>query len=217
MNWETYQIEAARTEAAKMHPVFQRLASPAVNDSQGSAPNVAQEHRKYPIVRLTHAALGLCTEAGEFNDALKRHIFYGAPLDRTNLIEEVGDILWYLNISLNVVGSSFDEATDANIAKLSKRFPEKFTELLATQRNLAVERAALEAGKAVEALNGAAPVVEALANVKPPSAPLEVDPESRQYWKEKRSPDIVDEYGNIIKFGEPLPVPNIASGGLDAI
>src|ERR1700677_3795449 len=40
------------------------------------------------VLRLLHVGMGLCTEAGEFVDQLKRHIFYGRPIDRTNLIEE---------------------------------------------------------------------------------------------------------------------------------
>ena len=41
------------------------------------------------LKRLLHAGIGLSTEAGEFLDALKKHIFYGKELDRVNLKEEI--------------------------------------------------------------------------------------------------------------------------------
>ncbi len=46
--------------------------------------------------RLTHHALGYATEAGEILDVFKKHHIYGKPLDRVNLVEEIGDACWYL-------------------------------------------------------------------------------------------------------------------------
>ena len=37
--------------------------------------------------RLTHALLGLCTEAGEAQDALKRFLIYGKDLDHANILQ----------------------------------------------------------------------------------------------------------------------------------
>ncbi len=94
--------------------------------------------------RLLHAGIGLATESGEFLDALKKHIFYGKPLDRTNLKEEAGDLMWYIAIALDELGSSFEEVQATNIAKLRARYPEKFTEELAENRDLKTERKILE-------------------------------------------------------------------------
>ena len=44
---------------------------------------------------LVHAQMGLTSEAGEFTDAVKKHRIYNKPLDIPNLIEEIGDILWF--------------------------------------------------------------------------------------------------------------------------
>lgn len=101
------------------------------------------------VIRLDHAGKGLCTEAGEFQDMLKKHIFYGKPLDFVNLMEEVGDILWYVALAVDVlrklkVVESFDEVLTLNIEKLAKRYPEKFKEWDALNRNLEEERAILE-------------------------------------------------------------------------
>lgn len=45
---------------------------------------------------LEHAALGIVSEVGEINDQVKRHIIYGKPLDKVNIAEEIGDVLWYV-------------------------------------------------------------------------------------------------------------------------
>ena len=47
-------------------------------------------HALYSNEDLLHGAMGLCTESGEIMDALKRHIFYGSPLDILNIKEEIG-------------------------------------------------------------------------------------------------------------------------------
>lgn len=94
--------------------------------------------------RLLHAAIGLCTEAGELQDALKRELIYGKAMDRVNIIEELSDLAWYLNLAIAAVGSSWEEVFEKNIAKLKKRFPDKFTQEAALNRDLAAERATLE-------------------------------------------------------------------------
>lgn len=52
---------------------------------------------------LAHYALGLCEEAGELAGIIKKHVFYGQPLDRDALIKEAGDVLWYLTSLLDTV------------------------------------------------------------------------------------------------------------------
>lgn len=94
--------------------------------------------------RLLHAGIGLATESGEFLDALKKHIFYGKPLDRTNLKEEIGDLMWYCAIALDELDSTFGEVQETNIAKLKARYPDKFTEERAETRDLVKERKILE-------------------------------------------------------------------------
>ena len=94
---------------------------------------------------LDHAASGLCTEAGEIQDVVKRAKFYGTPIDDTNLLEEVGDILWYCALLCKYLGTTIAEAQAVNIAKLTKRYPEKFTQLDAQERDLDAERAILDA------------------------------------------------------------------------
>lgn len=97
--------------------------------------------------RLLHAGIGVATEGGEFLDALKKHLFYGKPLDRTNLKEEIGDLFWYLAIACDELGTTFEEVQATNIAKLTARYPDKFTEDKAENRDLGAERKILEGPK----------------------------------------------------------------------
>lgn len=94
--------------------------------------------------RLLHAGIGLATEAGEFLDALKKHIFYGKSLDTVNLSEEMGDVFWYCAIISDELGVNFAQVMETNIAKLKARYGDKFSESAATTRNLEVERKILE-------------------------------------------------------------------------
>ena len=95
------------------------------------------------MIRLLHAGMGLTTESAEFLDALKKEIYYGKELDKVNLAEEIGDILWYCAIALSELGVS-EEVMKKNIAKLEARYPEKFTEEKAENRDLEAERKILE-------------------------------------------------------------------------
>lgn len=94
--------------------------------------------------RLLHAALGMQTESAEFSDQLKKHVFYGKPLDVTNLKEEIGDLLWYISIAMDVLDTDFSKEQNRVINKLKTRYPDKFSQEAALTRNLEQERKVLE-------------------------------------------------------------------------
>ncbi len=93
---------------------------------------------------IIHAIIGVFTEAGEMLEALRDSLNFGEPIDKVNLKEETGDLFWYLAILAHECNFTFDEAQRVNIAKLRARFPDKFTEHDANNRNLGVEREILE-------------------------------------------------------------------------
>lgn len=107
--------------------------------------NSLQYHNLTPQEQqLDHAARGLCTEAGELNDALKRKIHYGKPIDFINVTEELGDCLWYIACACKALDISMETLFKQNIAKLATRYPEKFTAEAAYKRDLDAERKKLE-------------------------------------------------------------------------
>lgn len=79
-------------------------------------------------IRILHGAVGICTEAGEVMDTVKKSMFYGRWLDKTNLKEELGDLLWYMGLMCSELGVSFEQLMDENIRKLKARYPEQFTQ-----------------------------------------------------------------------------------------
>lgn len=96
-------------------------------------------------IRLIHGLLGVQSESGELADALKKTLYYGQPLDLVNVVEEIGDICWYLAILADACGTTLEQCQRRNIAKLRQRYPDKFTEAEAATRDLQSEREALEA------------------------------------------------------------------------
>lgn len=57
---------------------------------------------------LLHCATGLVTESAELVDAIKKHVFYGKPLDVVNIKEEIGDLLWYIAIPVRMFEEDFN-------------------------------------------------------------------------------------------------------------
>ena len=45
---------------------------------------------------LINSAMGLCGEAGEVIDIVKKWFAHGHELNRQKLIEELGDVAWYI-------------------------------------------------------------------------------------------------------------------------
>lgn len=76
---------------------------------------------------LALVGLGLGGESGEVTDEIKKILFHARNLDRDKLIEEAGDVLWYLAGLANVLGTTLHEMAARNIAKLQKRHPNGFT------------------------------------------------------------------------------------------
>jgi NTP pyrophosphatase (non-canonical NTP hydrolase) len=110
----------------------------------GPAPTSLQHN---PILRdLVHAALGLFTESGELLEHIHDVLTGSVELDKVNVFEEVGDCHWYLGLLHRFLGTLPSQAYEANIAKLRKRYPDRFTEEKAQHeaRNLEAERELLE-------------------------------------------------------------------------
>jgi len=95
-------------------------------------------------MQALHAYMGLITEVGELVDTFKKHIFYGKEIDHENLVEELGDLFWYTALMADYLGVSFEEIMQRNNTKLKLRYPEKFTEDNALNRNLEMERDVFE-------------------------------------------------------------------------
>ena len=125
MDSQEYKKLATKTEANDFNSIKERL-----NDDG--------------MIRILHGAMGLNTEAGELMDALKKHIFYNKPLDKSNLFEELGDLFWYMALICDELGFDFETIMEKNIAKLKVRYGHKFSSEKAEHRDIAKERDAFE-------------------------------------------------------------------------
>lgn len=71
-------------------------------------------------------ALGVGGEAGEVCDLVKKYEAHGRPIDRNEIGNEIGDVLWYLSALASTYGLTLEECARMNEAKLQKRYPDGF-------------------------------------------------------------------------------------------
>lgn len=95
-------------------------------------------------VNNLHMLLGIVSEAGELVDVFKKNIAYGKEIDWVNVKEEIGDLMWYIVGFCNINGWDLNQILETNSAKLKERYPDKFSEDKALNRNLDAERKVLE-------------------------------------------------------------------------
>lgn len=69
-----------------------------------------------------HMAVGVSGEAGELIDAIKKYVIYDKALDRENVVEEIGDIEFYLEGLRASLGITREETITHNMQKLGKRY-----------------------------------------------------------------------------------------------
>ena len=81
---------------------------------------------------LINSVMGLCGEAGEAIDIVKKWLAQGHALDKEHLAKELGDIAWYLAEAATALDIPLEDILQANLDKLKKRYPEGFE----TQRSL---------------------------------------------------------------------------------
>lgn len=89
--------------------------------------SLARSTAIYPNLdhNLYYPALGLCGEAGEVAEIIKKvyRDSNGAPTTAQlqNLRKELGDVLWYLSNLTSEIGFELDSIAEENIKKLSDR------------------------------------------------------------------------------------------------
>lgn len=76
---------------------------------------------------IINATLGLTGEAGEVSDHVKKWLFQGHELDTKKLINELGDIRYYLELACYALGVTMEQVEQANSEKLRKRYPNGFS------------------------------------------------------------------------------------------
>jgi NTP pyrophosphatase (non-canonical NTP hydrolase) len=65
--------------------------------------------------------MGMCGEAGEISNKVKKVMRDGKELDIEDIKHELGDVLWYVASFATVLGIDLEEVAQANIDKLKSR------------------------------------------------------------------------------------------------
>lgn len=82
-----------------------------------------------PAMKRLAVTLGLCGEAGEVAEIVKKRYLHGRPMDVAKLAEELGDVLWYVAGVASSYGIELSDVAEFNIDKLKQRYPDGFQEL----------------------------------------------------------------------------------------
>lgn len=75
-------------------------------------------------LELIHMVMGISGEAGELLDAIKKYVIYNKELDYDNIIEELGDIEFFMEGLRQRLVIEREECLKQNIKKLSVRYKE---------------------------------------------------------------------------------------------
>lgn len=69
-----------------------------------------------------HMLLGAMTELGELGTTIKAYLFYRKPIDHENLVEELGDVEFFLEGLRQRLRITREETLAHNINKLNRRY-----------------------------------------------------------------------------------------------
>lgn len=83
-------------------------------------------NRTYKPNRMLNHILGLCGEAGETAELIKKDQYHSKPYDRAIMKDELGDVLWYLTALAQDHDLTLAEIAERNAEKLAMRYPNGF-------------------------------------------------------------------------------------------
>ena len=83
----------------------------------------APDHHDY-LLNVIYAAMGMCGEAGEVSELIKKYAYHGHTIDTEHLARELGDVLWYVSYMAHLFGYSLGKIMAMNQEKLAKRYPD---------------------------------------------------------------------------------------------
>ena len=75
---------------------------------------------------LLTGAMGMCGEAGEFSEIVKKVLFHSKPLTEevhAHLVKELGDVIWYWTNTCRALGVNPNDVIALNVSKLESRYP----------------------------------------------------------------------------------------------
>lgn len=95
-----------------------------INEYQKAALRTANSEMSDDLI--LDGILGLCGETGEVSDHIKKYMFQGHELDQDKLVNELGDVCWYIAILASGLNVDLETVMKKNIEKLQRRYPDGF-------------------------------------------------------------------------------------------
>ena len=83
----------------------------------------APDYQHY-MPNVLYAAIGMCGEAGEVSELIKKYAYHEHTIDTEHLARELGDVLWYVSYMADLFGYSLGKIMEMNQEKLTKRYPD---------------------------------------------------------------------------------------------
>jgi NTP pyrophosphatase (non-canonical NTP hydrolase) len=125
---DEYVRQAMRTKCDQSRALA-RMANLSMAQTKDHLP------RQLFNIQFNHALLGIGNELGELQKAWQKAMYYGQELDRENVKEELGDLMWFIAEACDALGFSLQDILESNIRKLRVRYPEKWDEYHAAEEN----------------------------------------------------------------------------------
>ena len=76
-----------------------------------------------PMRKTKRAVSGLVNEAGELNGLVHKAVYRGHDISAAYLLDEAGDVMFYLQAFCNAMHITLDELAELNVIKLTIRYP----------------------------------------------------------------------------------------------
>ena len=101
------------------------MLNPTLDLLNSIVENTLNKQDDFGELDANHGLIGLMGEIGEYSDIIKRHYHYqlGDSLDTDHICEEIGDMLYYIQVLLNCHGLVMEDCIFSLNAKFAKRYP----------------------------------------------------------------------------------------------
>lgn len=110
-------------ELARRQEALQQVIDNDADAYQQNVLKYAPDHHDY-LLNVIYAAMGMCGEAGEASELVKKYAYHGHAIDTEHLARELGDVLWYVSYMAHLFGYPLGKIMAMNQEKLAKRYPD---------------------------------------------------------------------------------------------
>lgn len=104
----------------------EETTSAASNSLEVMIERLRELNKTVNIALLMTGGMGLASEAGEFDEIIKKCVWQGKPMNEETIFHmkrELGDIAWYFVNACRAIGEDANSVIAENVNKLQSRYP----------------------------------------------------------------------------------------------